>query len=300
MEPAFVRGLTGTRPLSSTKEKQQQRERRRRGAAEVAGASRRSVEVAGRVAGVPRARVSVRSAARRERAGRRRRPGGRRVGRDARTRRGVRGRGLAGRRRHRAGPGGRSLAGRAGLAGAPAGRGVAVRGRAARGRIAAGRAGRAAHAVLTNAAVARRAVGSQLVDRTGPGDTCTSLRGIALGAPWAADHLRAEEVADPILARARGLAAHLTVVGVAAAAGGLAAQAVDAQPVRAVRRARARLGRCGADHREEGVRRSEPPGAPVFLSLKTNVSKITAGETVVFTAILTDPDGVADIVGGEL
>ena len=42
------------------------------------------------------------------------------------------------------------------------------------------------------------------------------------------------------------------------------------------------------------------PGAPVFLSLKTNVSKITAGETVVFTAILTDPDGVADIVGGEL
>ena len=42
------------------------------------------------------------------------------------------------------------------------------------------------------------------------------------------------------------------------------------------------------------------PGAPVFLSLKTNVSKITAGETVVFTAILTDPDGVDDIVGGEL
>lgn len=42
------------------------------------------------------------------------------------------------------------------------------------------------------------------------------------------------------------------------------------------------------------------PGAPVFLSLKTNVSKITVGETVIFTAILTDPDGVDDIVGGEL
>lgn len=42
------------------------------------------------------------------------------------------------------------------------------------------------------------------------------------------------------------------------------------------------------------------PGAPVFLSLKTNVSKVTAGEMVVFTAILTDPDGVDDIVGGEL
>ena len=46
---------------------------------------------------------------------------------------------------------------------------------------------------------------------------------------------------------------------------------------------------------------SEPtPGAPVFLSLQTNVSKITAGESVIFTAVLTDPDGVDDIVGGTL
>jgi len=42
------------------------------------------------------------------------------------------------------------------------------------------------------------------------------------------------------------------------------------------------------------------PGAPVFLSLQTNVSKITAGESVTFTAVLTDPDGVDDIVGGTL
>lgn len=46
---------------------------------------------------------------------------------------------------------------------------------------------------------------------------------------------------------------------------------------------------------------SEPtPGAPVFLSLQTNVAKITAGESVIFTAVLTDPDGVDDIVGGTL
>lgn len=42
------------------------------------------------------------------------------------------------------------------------------------------------------------------------------------------------------------------------------------------------------------------PGSPVFLSLQTNVSKITAGESVRFTAVLTDPDGVDDIVGGTL
>ena len=41
-------------------------------------------------------------------------------------------------------------------------------------------------------------------------------------------------------------------------------------------------------------------GAPVFLSLQTSVAKITAGESVTFTAVLTDPDGVDDIVGGTL
>lgn len=50
----------------------------------------------------------------------------------------------------------------------------------------------------------------------------------------------------------------------------------------------------------EGSTMPPAPGAPVFLSLQTNVSKITAGESVTFTAVLTDPDGVEDIVGGTL
>lgn len=39
---------------------------------------------------------------------------------------------------------------------------------------------------------------------------------------------------------------------------------------------------------------------PVFLSFNTNVSKITEGESLTFTALLTDPDGVEDIIGGSL
>ena len=41
-------------------------------------------------------------------------------------------------------------------------------------------------------------------------------------------------------------------------------------------------------------------GGPVFLSFSTNVGKITEGESVTFTALLTDPDGVDDIIGGSL
>lgn len=40
--------------------------------------------------------------------------------------------------------------------------------------------------------------------------------------------------------------------------------------------------------------------APVFLTLSTDPGAITEGETLTFTAILTDPDGVDDIVGGSL
>jgi hypothetical protein len=40
--------------------------------------------------------------------------------------------------------------------------------------------------------------------------------------------------------------------------------------------------------------------APVFLTLSANVTQITEGESVTFTAILTDPDGVEDIIGGSL
>jgi hypothetical protein len=38
----------------------------------------------------------------------------------------------------------------------------------------------------------------------------------------------------------------------------------------------------------------------VFLSLQTNASSLTAGESITFTAVLIDPDGVDDIVGGTL
>lgn len=44
---------------------------------------------------------------------------------------------------------------------------------------------------------------------------------------------------------------------------------------------------------------SEASG-PQFISLQTSSAKITAGEVVTITAVLTDPDGVADILGGTL
>ncbi|MCB9653746.1 MAG: hypothetical protein H6729_06410 [Deltaproteobacteria bacterium] len=40
--------------------------------------------------------------------------------------------------------------------------------------------------------------------------------------------------------------------------------------------------------------------APRFLTFGTNVRTITSGESVVVSAVLTDPDGVDDIVGGTL
>lgn len=42
------------------------------------------------------------------------------------------------------------------------------------------------------------------------------------------------------------------------------------------------------------------PDAPVVLSFTANVSALTEGETVRLTAIVTDPDGVDDLIGGEL
>ena len=41
-------------------------------------------------------------------------------------------------------------------------------------------------------------------------------------------------------------------------------------------------------------------GAPFFLSFSTNVGTITDGESVVFTATVSDPDGLDDIAGGTL
>ncbi|MBZ5709224.1 hypothetical protein [Nannocystis pusilla] len=40
--------------------------------------------------------------------------------------------------------------------------------------------------------------------------------------------------------------------------------------------------------------------APVFLTLSTNPGELTEGDSLIVTAILTDPDGVDDIVGGTL
>ncbi|MEZ4380385.1 MAG: hypothetical protein R3A79_03500 [Nannocystaceae bacterium] len=41
-------------------------------------------------------------------------------------------------------------------------------------------------------------------------------------------------------------------------------------------------------------------GAPFFISFSTNVGQITEGESVVFTAVVSDPDGFDDIAGGTL
>jgi len=42
------------------------------------------------------------------------------------------------------------------------------------------------------------------------------------------------------------------------------------------------------------------PQAPVFLSFGTNVSQLSAGQSVTFSAVLTDPDGIDDLIGGTL
>lgn len=40
--------------------------------------------------------------------------------------------------------------------------------------------------------------------------------------------------------------------------------------------------------------------APVFLNFGTNVATITQDEAVTFTAVLTDPQGIDDLIGGSL
>lgn len=42
-----------------------------------------------------------------------------------------------------------------------------------------------------------------------------------------------------------------------------------------------------------------PPGGPRFLSFSTN-QRTTTGAAIVFTAVLTDPDGIDDLIGGML
>lgn len=50
---------------------------------------------------------------------------------------------------------------------------------------------------------------------------------------------------------------------------------------------------------DSGGSPSEPSG-PRILSFSTNVAQLTEEETVRFSAVLTDPDGVEDLIGGEL
>lgn len=41
-------------------------------------------------------------------------------------------------------------------------------------------------------------------------------------------------------------------------------------------------------------------GAPQFLTLNTNVRRITVGDELVFSTVVTDPDGIDDLIGGVL
>ena len=42
------------------------------------------------------------------------------------------------------------------------------------------------------------------------------------------------------------------------------------------------------------------PQAPKILSLHTNVSTLTEGNDLVISAVVTDPDGIDDLIGGNL
>ncbi len=53
----------------------------------------------------------------------------------------------------------------------------------------------------------------------------------------------------------------------------------------------------GTPQADQGV---SPPGAPQFLSFGTSATRITQGQSVTFTAVLTDPDGIEDLIGGSL
>jgi hypothetical protein len=42
------------------------------------------------------------------------------------------------------------------------------------------------------------------------------------------------------------------------------------------------------------------PGAPVLLAFGTSATEVSEGESVVFSAVVTDPDGIDDVIGGVL
>lgn len=61
-------------------------------------------------------------------------------------------------------------------------------------------------------------------------------------------------------------------------------------------------GTCSGDLscNEAGQCVSTGGGGPRFITFNTNVRRITNGESVRFTAVVTDPDGIDDVIGGTL
>ncbi len=51
---------------------------------------------------------------------------------------------------------------------------------------------------------------------------------------------------------------------------------------------------------DSGGSSGQPDGAPVFLNLSTNATQIEEEEFLLVSAIVTDPDGIRDLVGGQL
>ena len=49
-----------------------------------------------------------------------------------------------------------------------------------------------------------------------------------------------------------------------------------------------------------GTTTSAPSGPPQIIVLGSNVTSITEGESVTFTAVVTDPNGIDDVIGGTL
>lgn len=59
-------------------------------------------------------------------------------------------------------------------------------------------------------------------------------------------------------------------------------------------------GTCEDGTCEDGLCQSGGPGAPQILRFNTNIDRLTEGEDVVFSAVVTDPDGIDDLIGGQL
>lgn len=58
----------------------------------------------------------------------------------------------------------------------------------------------------------------------------------------------------------------------------------------------------GGDSTEGGIVPPPPddPSAPTFLSFGSDTQRLTQGQSVTITAVVTDPDGIEDVIGGTL